>query len=254
MLCAKSNCSWEWPALAGSWPSGSRANSCQLPETEAKHISLEIGNMHFKEDLTNSRWSGHLQFYLCRKWFKMDQSIFVLTPKSSNIRKLQRLRVKSNHVLFLLMVTFLFLYVRDHVRLIEVQEALDDLEGVEEPQNHWLVMEERKKSLKEQCKKFAIDTRIEHSSLFHRWECSVRMNHSKSLRTEPVNRCTGRFFKFDEKDFFICNVLKGGSTSWSFFFGENNITAAFIADCRESGSCPEKPELRLLQVDLQIEK
>ena len=98
----------------------------------------------------------------------MDQSIFVLTPKSSNIRKLQRLRVKSNHVLFLLMVTFLFLYVRDHVRLIEVQEALDDLEGVEEPQNHWLVMEERKKSLKEQCKKFAIDTRIEHSSLFHR--------------------------------------------------------------------------------------
>ena len=74
------------------------------------------------------------------------------------------------------------------------------------------------------------------------------MNHSKSLRTEPVNRCTGRFFKFDEKDFFICNVLKGGSTSWSFFFGENNITAAFIADCRESGSCPEKPELRLLQV------
>ena len=74
------------------------------------------------------------------------------------------------------------------------------------------------------------------------------MKHSKSLRTEPVNRCTGRFFKFDEKDFFICNVLKGGSTSWSFFFGENNITAAFIADCRESGSCPEKPELRLLQV------
>ena len=69
-----------------------------------------------------------------------------------------------------------------------------------------------------------------------------------ALRSEPINRCTGRFFKFQEKDFFICNVLKGGSTSWSFFFGENNITAAFIADCRENGTCPKKSELRLLQV------
>ena len=35
--------SWEWPALAGSWPSGSRANSCQLPEKAAKHISSRFG-------------------------------------------------------------------------------------------------------------------------------------------------------------------------------------------------------------------
>ena len=98
----------------------------------------------------------------------MEQSIFVVTPKYSNLRKLQRLRVKSNHVLFLLMVTFLFLYVRDHARLIEVQEALDELVDVEEPENHLLVMEGRKKRLEEQCKKFAVDTRIEHSSLYHR--------------------------------------------------------------------------------------
>ena len=98
----------------------------------------------------------------------MEQSIFVVNPKSSNLRKLQRLRVKSNHVLFLLMATFLFLYVRDHARLIEVQEALDELVDVEEPENHWLVLEGRKRRLEEQCKKFAVDTRIEHSSLYHR--------------------------------------------------------------------------------------
>ena len=100
----------------------------------------------------------------------MEQSIFVATSKSSkNLRKLkQRVRVKSNHVLFLLMVTFLFLYVRDHTRLIEVQEALEELEGEDEPENHWLVMEGRKRRLEENCKKFSVDTRIEHSSLYHR--------------------------------------------------------------------------------------
>jgi len=102
------------------------------------------------------------------------------------------------------------------------------------------VMEGRRKRLEELCKKFEVETRIEHSSLFH--------------RSEPINRCTGRFFKFQEKDFFICNVLKGGSTSWSFFFGENNITAAFIADCRENGTCPKKSELRLLQVRHPLER
>merc|ERR1712061_481160 len=123
---------------------------------------------------------------------------------------------------------------------IQVEEALEAYEEEETPENHALVMEGRRRRLEELCKKFEVEARIEHSSLFH--------------RSEPINRCTGRFFKFQEKDFFICNVLKGGSTSWSFFFGENNITAAFIADCRESGSCPEKPELRLLQVRHPLER
>ena len=100
----------------------------------------------------------------------MEPSIFVATSKSSkNLRKLkQRVRVKSNHVLFLLMVTFLFLYVRDHARLIEVQEALEELEFEEGPENQWLVLEGRKRRLKEQCERFSVDTRVEHSSLFHR--------------------------------------------------------------------------------------
>ena len=51
----------------------------------------------------------------------MEHSIFVKPPKTSKLRKIQRVRVKSNHVLFLLMVTFLLLYVRDHARLIEVE-------------------------------------------------------------------------------------------------------------------------------------
>ena len=69
----------------------------------------------------------------------MEPSLFVVTAKSSkNLRKLkQRVRVKSNHVLFLLMITFLFLYVRDHARLIEAEEALEELEFEEGPEDHW---------------------------------------------------------------------------------------------------------------------
>ena len=126
---------------------------------------------------------------------------------------------------------------------------MEAYEEEETPENHALVMEGRRKRLEELCKKFEVETRIEHSSLFHRWKHFKKVKVSKlGSRSEPINRCTGRFFRFQEKDFFICNVLKGGSTSWSFFFGENNITAAFIADCRENGTCPKKSELRLLQV------
>ena len=60
----------------------------------------------------------------------MENSIFVVPQKTSKLRKIQRIRVKSNHVLFLLMVTFLLLYVRDHARLIEVEEALEAFEMI----------------------------------------------------------------------------------------------------------------------------
>ena len=60
----------------------------------------------------------------------MENSIFVVPQKTSKLRKIQRVRVKSNHVLFLLMVTFLLLYVRDHARLIEVEEALEAFEMI----------------------------------------------------------------------------------------------------------------------------
>ena len=60
----------------------------------------------------------------------MENSIFVVPQKTSKLRKFQRIRVKSNHVLFLLMVTFLLLYVRDHARLIEVEEALEAFEMI----------------------------------------------------------------------------------------------------------------------------
>ena len=60
----------------------------------------------------------------------MEHSISVVPQKTSKLRKFQRIRVKSNHVLFLLMVTFLLLYVRDHARLIEVEEALEAFEMI----------------------------------------------------------------------------------------------------------------------------
>ena len=43
-------------------------------------------------------------------------------------------------------------------------------------------------------------------------------------------------------------IFQGGSTSWSFFFGENNITRTYLADCAITNTCPTNLQLRLLQV------
>ena len=54
--------------------------------------------------------------------------------------------------------------------MIKVEEALEAYEEEETPENHALVMEGRRKRLEELCKKFEVETRIEHSSLYHRWQ------------------------------------------------------------------------------------
>ena len=47
---------------------------------------------------------------------------------------------------------------------------MEAYEEEETPENHALVMEGRRRRLEELCKKFEVETRIEHSSLFHRWQ------------------------------------------------------------------------------------
>ena len=54
--------------------------------------------------------------------------------------------------------------------MIKVEEALEAYEEEETPENHALVMGGRRKRLEELCKKFDVETRIEHSSLYHRWQ------------------------------------------------------------------------------------
>jgi hypothetical protein len=138
------------------------------------------------------------------------------------------------------MVVFMFLYLHDHSKLLSAERAASGSSQAESTERHRAVMEERRERMREQCKHYAGELRSQHGSIYH--------------RAEPVNRCTGTFFNIDKRDYFICNVLKGGSTSWRFFFGENNITSAFLDECRPKGTCPSNPQLRLVQVRHPLER
>ena len=79
--------------------------------------------------------------------------------KTPMLRKFQRVRVKLDHVFFCFLLIFLFLFLRDHIRLIKVQKIWKAFEDEEIPENHLLMMERRKRRLpvttlclKQQCK------------------------------------------------------------------------------------------------------
>ena len=87
--------------------------------------------------------------------------------KTPMLRKFQRVRVKLDHLLLCSLLIFLFLFLRDHIRLTKVQKILNAFENEEIPENHLLMMERRKRRLEEQCKKFNGEKKLENSS--HRW-------------------------------------------------------------------------------------
>ena len=97
----------------------------------------------------------------------MEQYISAEAPKIPMLRKFQRVRVKLDHVFFCFLLIFLFLFLRDHIRLIKVQKILKAFEDEEIPENHLLMMERRKRRLEEQCKKFNGEKKLENLS--HRW-------------------------------------------------------------------------------------
>ena len=87
--------------------------------------------------------------------------------KTPMLRKFQRGRVKLDHVLFCFLLIFLFLFLRDHIRLIKVQKILKAFEDEEIPENHLLMMERRKRGLEEECKRLNGEKKLENLS--HRW-------------------------------------------------------------------------------------
>ena len=92
-----------------------------------------------------------------------------VSSKLKRVKKLRRLHIKSNHVMFLLMVVFLLLYLRDHSRLVEVEEQLAGrVERREGEVRHGEVMEARRKRLMDYCEEKSADVRSSHGSLFHR--------------------------------------------------------------------------------------
>merc|ERR1711874_702542 len=104
-------------------------------------------------------------------------------------------------ILVVLLTVFILLYINDHSKL-QARE-----QGRAEPViDHHKRLETRRARLISVCREYGLGFRVEHGSVFK--------------RKNPVNRCTGSFFNIAGKDHFICNVLKGGSTSWQVFFGE----------------------------------
>ena len=97
----------------------------------------------------------------------MEQYMSAEALKTPMPRKFQRVRVKLDHVLFCFLLIFLFLFLRDHIRLIKVQKILRAFEDEEIPENHLLMMERRKRRLEEECKKFNGEKKLENLS--HRW-------------------------------------------------------------------------------------
>jgi len=142
------------------------------------------------------------------------------SPSIQTLRKLCRPQGRVNNLLFFLTVVFMLLYLHDHSKLarIERKSAAPSLEDGQ----HRRDMDSRRDRLRTLCNQYGDTMRAEHGSIYN--------------RLEPINKCTGTYFNVHSKDYFICNVLKGGSTSWRFFFGENNITSSLMADWPEVSS------------------
>jgi hypothetical protein len=116
--------------------------------------------------------------------------------------------------------------------LICVTEYWDILgqDEVTDPVHYKAVLDWRVSRLKHVCRHHKNQMAAEQSSLYH--------------RQQKLNKCTTSYFIIKGTNHIICNVLKGGSTSWNVFFNENNITATLLADCKP-GECSRTPRMRI---------
>ena len=95
-------------------------------------------------------------------------------------------------------------------------------------------------------------SRLRHVCMHHTNQMAAEQS-SMYQRQQKLNKCTTSYFTIKGINHIICNVLKGGSTSWNVFFGENNITATLLADCKP-GECSRTPRLRIVQVRHPMER
>lgn len=135
----------------------------------------------------------------------------------------------TNRVVVLLTVIAL-LCVKNYWGIQEEDEVLEDYKRV---------LDWRLARLKNVCKQHQHQMAAEHSSLYH--------------RQEQINKCTTSYFTIQGKNHVICNVLKGGSTSWKMFFDQNRIRSKLLAECKPR-ECSETPALRIVQVRHPMER
>ena len=154
------------------------------------------------------------------------------------MKLVRRNLLNSNNFFVALLFIFIMLYINDHSKLKALEEKAQPKVVIEI--DHKTRLEKRTSRLKNVCSQFVVNMRVEHSSVFR--------------RKKQVNSCTGSYFHLQGKDHFICNVLKGGSTSWQVFFGENNINKTFLETCEDKKNCPSSTELKIVQVRHPLER
>ena len=134
-------------------------------------------------------------------------------------------RVKTKQAVVLVLMTFLWLAVNYHKG-----EETDKL----------IILRNRASYVKSMSRLYRDKTRVEWESLYESYE--------------TVNRCTNINFEVNQREFAICNVLKGGSLSWKQFFLYYNIPHTFLDDCQKTQTCPENLHRKIVQVRHPFER
>ena len=138
------------------------------------------------------------------------------TCQSVNMEKLSWLRLavktvrrslKTNYLLTVLVIGLMLLYLHDHSKLqqLQQQEPIQKTNKID----HKARLQKRSLRIKKICEDFNNTMKLEHNAVYY--------------KEKIANPCTGTHFQLKERSHFICNVLKGGSTSWEMFFKENQI-------------------------------
>ena len=150
-----------------------------------------------------------------------------------------RRSLKTNYLLTVLVIGFMLLYLHDHSKLQQFQQQ----EPIQKENkiDHKARLHKRSLRIQKICEDFNNTMKLEHNAVYY--------------KEKIANPCTGTHFQLKERSHFICNVLKGGSTSWEMFFKENQIPTTRIVDCdTEEQNCSKSPEVKIIQVRHPFER
>ena len=125
--------------------------------------------------------------------------------------KTVRRSLHTNYLLTVLVIGFMLLYYHDHSKLQQLQQQQQQPIKKTNKIDHKARLHKRSLRIKKICGDFNNTMKLEHNAVYY--------------KEKSANPCTGTHFQLKQRRHFICNVLKGGSTSWEMFFKENKIAS-----------------------------
>ena len=154
------------------------------------------------------------------------------TPPTRNVMKFRNVSRNRNFnplkLIFVFNICFLFLFCYIPSIFHQKQDVVIRSRSQ---------IKQRAERVREICKRLNHEQFIEKEALFH---------------ADTINRLTNVIFKINDKNFHLCNILKGGSLSWKTFFKMNKIPHYFLSSCstnNNTDSCSEVDQFtRLIQV------